>query len=109
MKLVGVDPTRYAQHVRDVLRAAAGRARRSEDRALQPAKSRSQSSPGGGTVGLRAPGGGRKNILGPSEVLVFLKREHRRDRRQQQPFGERGRRVLAINQVVFLGSSKKIA
>ena len=35
MKLVGVNPTRCAQHVRDVLRASAGGARCSEGRLVQ--------------------------------------------------------------------------
>ena len=87
MKLVGVDPTWYAQHVRDVLRVGAGRARSSEGRVMQSSagttpvftRKRRRGLQQWVTVGLRAPGGGRKKILGPGEVLVFLKREHRGD------------------------------
>ena len=46
MKLVGVDPTRYAQHVRDVHRAGAGGAPGSEGSVVQTSEGRRDSSTG---------------------------------------------------------------
>ena len=76
VKLVGVSPTRYVEHVRDVLRAGAGGAVGREQ--CKPAKGRSQSSPGGGGWGapatgrcrLPTQGGGGKKLFGPGLLLV---------------------------------------
>ena len=88
MKLVGMNTTRYAQHVRDVLRAGAGRARGREGSTAQtnerpiPVLTREEQRRAPTTSHCRPAHPGRrggKKLLGPGEVLVFLRREHRED------------------------------
>ena len=82
--LVGVDPARDVEQVCDVLWACPGRARSSESRIVQ---ARERPIPGGLwqsrrrsqlriTVGNRTEVGGRKELLGPARVLLFIEREH---------------------------------
>ena len=88
VKLVAVNTTRYAQHVRDVLRAGAGRARGREGSTAQtnerpiPVLTREERRRAPTTSHCRPAHPGRrggKKLLGPGEVLVFLRREHRED------------------------------